>query len=72
MLSDIFWTIATSKPALWFDGLLLLAGLFFGYAPLKYVPVIGPRVVPYIEAARLVAPPGRADDCVSVGLPGRP
>jgi len=40
---DIFWTIATSYPALCFDGVVLLAALVVGYFPLlKYFPVIGP------------------------------
>lgn len=51
-MSDVFWNIATSYPALCFDAVVLLAALVVGFFPLlNYVPVIGP----YVPVARLVA-----------------
>ena len=56
MISDIFWTVVTSKPALWLDTLLLLAALIVGFFPLiKFIPVIGPYVEPSRFAALLIA-----------------
>ena len=52
MMDDFFWNVATSFPALGFNGLTLLAALVVGWFPmLKYVPAIGAHVT----AARLVA-----------------
>lgn len=52
-MTDLFFDIATSAPALGFDVLLLLAALVVGHVPFgKYMPVIGP----YVPVARLVAP----------------
>lgn len=52
MMGDFFWNVATSFPALGFNGLILLAALVVGWFPLlKYVPAIGA----YMPAARLVA-----------------
>lgn len=52
MLADIFWTVATSDVALLIDGLLLLAALIVGFAPLvRFIPVVGP----YVPLARFVA-----------------
>jgi hypothetical protein len=51
-MADIFWTIATSYPALCVDAVVLLAALVVGYFPLlKYFPVIGP----YVPEARFMA-----------------
>ncbi|MGJ4997316.1 hypothetical protein ACQR0Z_23030 [Bradyrhizobium sp. HKCCYLS3077] len=52
MLSQLFWTVATSDLALAFDGLVLLLSAGVGFVPLgRYLPVIGA----YVPAARLLA-----------------
>lgn len=52
MLTGLFWDIATSTPALGFDGLILLVALVVGWFPLlKYLPGIGA----YVPVVRLVA-----------------
>lgn len=51
-MSDVFWDIAVSYPALCFVAVVLLAALIVGYFPLlKYLPVLGP----YVPVARLAA-----------------
>ncbi len=65
MMSDLFWNVATSAPALGFNGLVLLAALAVGFFPLvKYLPVIGP----YVPAARVVALLSAALICFLVGF----
>lgn len=52
-MTDLFFDIATSAPALGLDVLLLLAALVVGHVPFgKYMPVIGP----YVPVARVAAP----------------
>src|SRR5258708_4598409 len=65
MMTDWFWDLATSTPALGFNGLVLLAALAVGFFPLvKYLPVVGP----YVPAARLVALLTAALLCFLVGF----
>ena len=65
MMTDWFLDLATSTPALGFNGLVLLVSLAVGFFPLvKYLPVIGP----YVPAARVVALLSAALICFLVGF----
>lgn len=56
MMADLFWRFAASGPALGILGLLLLVCLVVGWLPFaKYIPVIGPEVLPARLVALLVA-----------------
>lgn len=56
MIADLFWRFAASGPALGILGLLLLVCLVVGWLPFaKYIPVIGPEVLPARLVALLVA-----------------
>jgi mannitol-specific phosphotransferase system IIBC component len=56
MIADLFWHVASSGPVLGILGLLLLLCLVVGWLPFaKYIPVIGPEVLPARLVALLVA-----------------
>ncbi|RTL52887.1 MAG: hypothetical protein EKK40_06990 [Bradyrhizobiaceae bacterium] len=55
MLTDLFWTLATSNLVLGLVGLILIAALVVGYFPLlKWFPVLG-EYVPVAKLASLLS-----------------
>ena len=64
-MGDVFWNVATSYEALSILGLIWLAAVIVGYAPLiQYVPVIGP----YVPVAKFVTLIVAALICFLIGF----